>query len=1001
VLPRPSAEDVAFFEARVRPVLATNCASCHSGSMPASGLRLDVPALVGKGGARGLAVVPGKPDASLLVRAVRYADPNLRMPPAGKLPAEQIAALEEWVRRGAPVPASTALPPPVSDARPFSLAARRKHWAYQPVRRVPVPPVRDRGWVRNPVDAFVLAKLEAAGLRPAPPADRRTLLRRVTFDLTGLPPTPAEIDAFLADRSPNAYEKVVDRLLASPTYGERWARHWLDLVRYSETLGHEFDYDIPNAYQYRDYVIRALNRDVPYDQFLREHIAGDLLPVPRRDPRTGWNESIQGTGFWWLGEGKHSPVDVKQEQADRIDNQIDVFGKAFLAQTLSCARCHDHKFDPIPARDYYGLYGVLASSRYQQATLEPLSAFAESVRRCDAVRTTLPRRAIADAWQASLTSLPEVDLRAAMPAGAGAGRPPGYPLPPLDRWRSSGEAFSRVAQPGDLVLAGDPDRPALALIARPTAHSALRSRRLEGALRSPTFVIDRSFLHLKLSGVRGRLHVVVENFTLIRDPIYGALAQTIDTPEPTWRTIDVHLWEGRRAYVELSDGPLANLTQDPLSPPDEPSDAWLRLDGARLSDSSLPPTRTSSLAGKPMAEVRAALLGTLSRWAQDTLSAGDTDALDVLDRLLRAGVLDTRPLASAARALVAIDAGVPVPVRAPAMCDGNGEDEHVFLRGSYRTPGEIAPRLRPAFCFREASPAAPVAGSGRLELSQWIANPSHPLTARVLVNRLWEHHFGRGIVATPDDFGHMGERPTHPELLDWLAGQFVRPAKEGGAGWSLKAMHRLIVLSATYRMSSSAAAAGPSVERRDPANALLHRMPVTRLEAEAIRDAILAVSGRLDRTLYGPPVSVYLTEFTEGRGRPEQGPLDGGGRRSIYQAVRRNFLSPWMLAFDFPTPASTMGRRSVSNVPAQALAMMNGPFVREQAGVWASHLLAETTGATVGRRVALLYESAYGRPPSADEVEAARAFLGGRDDHASWSDLCHVLLNVKEFLFVR
>ncbi len=349
-----------FFETKVRPVLVEHCFGCHSANAAKlkGGLRLDSRAGLLKGGDTGPAVVPGEPGKSRLVAAINYADVGLQMPPKGKLPAAAIADLTAWVKMGAPWP-ETSVADASGSVQAFDLQKRKaEHWAWRPVRATPPPAVRDAAWPLSPVDRFLLAKLESAGLRPAPPADRETLLRRVTFDLTGLPPTPAEQDAFLADPSPGAFAKVVDRLLASPAFGERWGRHWLDLVRYAETRGHEFDYPVPDAHQYRDYVLRARNADVPYDRFVAEHVAGDLLPDPRHSA-DGADESVLGTGFWLLGEMVHSPVDLRQDQADRLDNMIDVFSKMFLGLTVACARCHDHKYDAIGTRDYYALMGVL------------------------------------------------------------------------------------------------------------------------------------------------------------------------------------------------------------------------------------------------------------------------------------------------------------------------------------------------------------------------------------------------------------------------------------------------------------------------------------------------------------------------------------------------------------------------------------------------------------------------------------------------------------------
>ncbi len=374
VAAEPSPHETEFFEKKVRPVLVEHCFKCHSerSEKIKGGLRIDSRAALLKGGDNGPALVPGSPEKSRLIEAISYKNADLTMPPKGKLPDAVRAALAAWVKMGAPWPSSGAATDTGTKAG-FDLARRRReHWCWQPVQAPPLPAVKDASWPRDPVDRFVLARLEEKGLRPAAPADRRTWLRRVTFDLTGLPPRPDEIAAFLSDSSPAAVEKVVDRLLQSPRFGERWARHWLDLVRYGESRGHEFDPNIPNAYQYRDYVIRAFNADVPYNQFVMEHVAGDLLPKPRRNPATAFNESIIGSGFWFLGEEVHSPVDIRQDQADRFDNRIDVFSKTFLGLTVACARCHDHKFDAISTKDYYALYGFLSSSSYRLARFDSL-----------------------------------------------------------------------------------------------------------------------------------------------------------------------------------------------------------------------------------------------------------------------------------------------------------------------------------------------------------------------------------------------------------------------------------------------------------------------------------------------------------------------------------------------------------------------------------------------------------------------------------------------------
>lgn len=1098
---KPNADGFEFFEKRIRPLLAENCYQCHGPEKQRNGLRLDSRAAILTGGDRGPAIVPGRPDDSRLIRAVRY-DDEPRMPPKGKLAEGQIADLAAWVRMGAPVPpakgdvASSIRP---SDA--YDLAERRRHWSYQPVRTVSPPSVKDTAWCRAPIDRFILARLEGAGLAPAPSADRRTLIRRVTFDLTGLPPTPAELNAFLNDKSPDAYERLVDRLLASPRYGERWGRHWLDLVRYAETLAFEFDYDLYNAWRYRDYVIRAFNDDLPYDRFVIEHLAGDLVSEPRRHPTERTNESIVATGFIWMGEGKQTPIDIRQEQAERIDNQIDVLGKAFLGQTLACARCHDHKFDAISTRDYYALAGYLRSSRYQQAFIDPPERIAEPARRLATLKADLRDRVTAEvvpAWldEANRASRYLLAARAARGGSvsdvarefgvdaarleqwiktlgqketsgsdhplfawsqlAGADARPAERLreelqaaerqasngecfddfggPDFRGWFLTGDAFGGgPARPGEVIVGERPKRP-VARLAFAGADSGLLSPRLQGEMRSRTFTIDKRFAHFRVSGQGGRVNLVIDGYTLIMNPIYGKLTITAADDRPTWRTMPVNRWLGERAFIEISDStiPMHGLNPPPSTarPPDRP-DGTIAVEQIVFSDDPNPPATPNRVSLKALDRSRGdvAALATayqeiivreLERWPVGEITS---DGVALVNWLFQNGLLDlpapaTGRLPQILSQYRAIEASLPAPSRAPALADGTGEDEYVFLRGNYRTPGERMPRRLPEVLLKDEAgsktdesgkygtdsslilpPSSFRDGSGRLNLARRFVNPSNPLLARVLVNRLWQHHFGEGIVRTPDDFGRMGQPPTHPELLDYLAAEFVRQ------GYSVKAMHRLMLLSSTYRQSSQTRRES---SEKDPENRLLHHMPVRRLEGEAIRDAILAVSGRLEQTMQGPSVLPYLTPHMEGRGRPNPGPLDGDGRRSVYINARRNFLTPMFVAFDYPTVFTTVGRRSTSTVPAQALTLMNDPFVVQQAGRWAARVLA-VPDRTGEQRVVDLYEGAFGRPPSAEERHDALDFLkrqstqygGNGDDPRAWADFCHVLINVKEFIFVN
>jgi hypothetical protein len=1078
--PRAGADSTAdgneFFEKKIRPILIDQCGKCHGGTKPKGKLSLTSREALLKGGDTGPAMVPGQPEQSLLIKAIRYTDDVLRMPPRSKLPDSQVTDLTAWVAIGAPWPNSAAVAGGPTGKETFNLKERRKHWAWQPLHAVTPPPVRSVTWTQSPIDAFILAGLEANGSTPAPPAERRSLIRRLTFDLIGLPPTPAQIDAFLADRAPDAYERLVERLLSSPHYGERWGRHWLDLVRFAETYGHEYDFDMPEAAAYRDYVIRAFNADIPYDQWVTEHVAGDLLDRPRRHAVDGFNESIIGTGFWFLGEAAHSPVDVRADQADHIDNQIDVFAKTFLGLTVACARCHDHKFDAISTNDYYALAGYLESSRMQRAFIDPperiepalrglqylhrqarLLAEAMTAKAMKQHIVNLPKYLAAeragrrngasvaelDQWTPAFRkpSLSQADhvfhpWTGLAPAGADltpeqfdakrrelvqglkalkthADQVAAKELPPLlgpgqpangaGEWFVTGDAFGPGPLPEpDVVLHADPQRPIQVVLAPGTIHSGLVAPQLKGVVRSATFTISKKNILYHVAGRQGRINLILDGLQLIRDPIYGGLTFGVDHGDAWhWHVQDVSMWLGQRAYVEIiDDGPGfvavdRILFSDDGPPALSPSRLLLRL----LDDAQV---RSAETLAKKYQDL---LLAIVNQWQSGELAqrVDGAERLALLNWFLEMGwgaagaaTDDGQRVAAMLARAGEIEGRLPEPRRALAMADGTGWNEHVFIRGNPRNLGEEVPRrLLEALAGDQPRPQH---GSGRLDLAHRLVDPANPLLARVLVNRLWQHHFGEGLVRSVDNFGVLGERPTNPALLDYLAAELIR------SGWSIKRLHRLLVLSNTYRMASRP---DPAEQARDPQNQRLHRMPLRRLEAECIRDAILAVSGRLDRTMYGPGIMPYLTPHMVGRGRPgASGPLDGGGRRSIYLSVRRNFLTPMFLAFDYPIPFTTMGRRSASNVPAQALALMNNPFVVQEAQRWGQRIAAEPA-MTTRQRIVWMYETAFGRPPDEAELREAQAFVGDSggsrvpsDSQESWGQLGHVLFNVKEFIFI-
>jgi len=1093
----PSAAELEFFEKNVRPILAEHCFKCHGPKKQEGGLRLDSKRALLTGGETEPAIVPGKPERSLLIDAINYGD-TYQMPPRSKLPKKAIDDLTRWVKIGAPWPAEVTKHEAADET--FELAKRRAdHWAWQPLSASQLPDVKTPDWAANAIDRYVLSKLEESGLTPAVPADRETLIRRVTFDVTGLPPTPDETLAFVNDDSPDAYERLVDRLLASPHFGERWARHWMDLVRYAETCGHEFDYPIPHAWRYRDYLIRAFNDDVPYDQFVVEHIAGDLLPNPRRNIRGGYNESIIGTGFWFLGEAIHSPVDVRGDEAGRIDNQIDVLSKTFLGLTLACSRCHDHKFDAISTRDYYAMAGYLQSSRRQQALLDPHGRIASSMQRLvglhrqgsRALNDSLPSvtsgdvetiaryllaarqltainasqrtqdkkpvseialeptlvRDVAKQFDVSVQHLDRWVMALTDDSIGGASHPlstwkllSAQPedkfvetvvaerdrvVPSIEaktaqnkrqstfedfsggdfsQWFATGEAFgSSPSQIGDW----DWRRGRPQIVAQGIAHSGLVANRANGVLRSKTFEITHPYIHYRLSGRASRIRLIIDGYVMdeYNRLLFAGISFDVNTKgEWTWHTQNVAKYVGHRAHIELIDHTVGFLAVDQISfSEDKSPQVKVKAIGHRVLDDPNVGSieRLASAYARVFAEALASARDhslnesetALLNWAikhrlLETISSGDRWYDSIATLRNQADVL--------ARAL-------PTPMMVLAMADGTGEDERVHIRGGHKTLGDVVPRrFFEALDGLEQRPAGPK--SGRMELARRVVDPKNPFVSRVFVNRLWHHLFGRGIVSSVDNFGVLGRPPSHPKLLDHLAMHFIEH------GWSMKCMVRTMLLSNTYQMSNQSSA---SAEQVDPNNELLHRASVRRIEGEAIRDAILLFSGEFDSRMFGPSVPVHLTRFMDGRGRPKtNGPLSGGGRRSLYAEVRRNFLPPLMLAFDTPIPFSTVGRRTVSNVPAQALILLNDDFVVEQSKVWARRMLSNADH-TPNQRINEMYATAFSRPPDSTERSAALEFLeqqGGLrglskadslKSEATWADLCHVLLNVKELIFLH
>lgn len=998
--------DDAFFENRIRPVLVEHCGKCHGmgeGAKVKGGLRLTSRQALLAGGDNGPAIVPGSPDKSRLISAIEYQDPDIKMPPKGKLPAQAVTDIQRWVAGGAPWPGGGGGAAVQKDGSIDIQARKARHWAWRPLAQPALP-----NGPGTPIDRLLAAARDSAGVRPAQPADRRTLLRRLSFDLTGLPPTPAETEAFARDMAPDALARQVDRLLASPRFSEHWARHWLDLVRYAETRGHEFDFPIPNAWQYRDYVIRALDGDVPYDRFVLEHLAGDILPEPRLAPGKGLNESVLGTGFYFLGEECHSPVDIRQDEADRIDNRIDVLGKAFLGLTIACARCHDHKFDAISTRDYYSLYGVLESSHYRQARFETAEGELAVGRELSLLREARTRQtgtALAGLLErlAAASGNPGEAIPSVAPApDFGSDSQPARVLVDYSRlgeggWLPDGPRFGSGPVPVGAISPGPGGTIAVNIVASarrdgfwpaPTDMPGTQAEpgrlsypRAGRTLSTPPFQIGSGKVHVLAMG-KGNLRACIGSYVMQKGPLHGEMVQTFDHPgQFKWLSMALERYAGLPCHIEFST--------------DEPGAALAMVvegDKPRAVPGTRQPIRN------PASLLRAAAMAAR---ASKPLAADPTEAAYLAGVLASPQGKDPA-LAAAVSAWqkdeAALARKIPGPsLLAPACLDSPGINERVFVRGSPRALGETVQRR-----YLEAldNSAFQGTGSGRLELARKVVDPSiSPMVPRVLVNRLWHHLMGRGLIASVDNFGELGDRfahEAHARLLDHLALDLIAD------GWSIKRAIRRIILTDAYAMASRPL---PDSATRDPGNLLFHSARIRRLGGESLRDTLLTLSGRLDTKRFGPPVPTYITPFQGGRGKPDSGPLDGDGRRSIYLGVRRNFLSSWMLAFDTPNPFSTVGRRTVSNVPAQALVLLNDPLVHQQARLWAGKSLKACGNQEPASRQMLA--EAFSRPAEPGELADASAFLGeqtrkpGTTPEDALTLLAQALINTKEFAYVR
>lgn len=869
-------ESDAFFETRIRPVLAEKCLSCHGPAKQTSGLRLDSLAAMLAGGDSGPALVPGKKDDSLLFQAAAHKGDASKMPPKNSrlvpLNPDQVADLGRWIDSGAHWPASASL-----SATGVTSSAER-HWAFQPLVKPPVvPTVADPVWQASPVDAFIAERLSKAGLRPSPPADRRTLIRRLTFDLLGLPPTPEEIRSYLADPATDdvATGKLVDRLLASPHFGERFARHWLDLARYSDTKGYVFTEDrrYPFAFTFRDYVIRSFNENRPYDKFIIDQIAADQVPA------TGDNRHLAAMGYLTVGRR------FLNNQADIIDDRIDLIGRSLMGLSIACARCHDHKFDPIPAADYYSLYGIFASSA------EPkegpiLETTGQSIKRQAFDKEMAEARGAVDTFLANKAT----ELKTEMTA-----RSAEYLAAAADL---DFEVLERGTKVDDLAL----------------------SRKLKPEL-------------VRLTGIRW------SNFLKEKSP------QT-DQAMLAWRD-------------------LASLKPETFA---REAEAKVK----NYSPGSMPPALLSILQANPpknRGELAAAYVKSLAAARPKVASAQPAEADKPLIALFESekGLLTFEPrnmerfvnraernkLRQLQMKIDSINATHPgAPVRAMVLNDNpQPTDPVIFVRGNPGRPGRKVPRQ--FLQLVEGDARKPFTkGSGRLELAQAIVSNDNPLTARVWVNRVWMYLIGKPLVESPSDFGMRSDPPTHPELLDHLAYQFMHSDK-----WQTKQLIRRIVLSQTYRQSSMPTAEADAI---DPENRLVHRANRKRLELEPMRDAILAASGRIDPTIYGPSVDVTVAPYS--------------ARRTVYALIERQNLDTFFRTFDFAGPDSSSPKRFITTVPQQALFLMNHPFVQEESSRFADRFARELKNSPEAA-VSQMAEVAWGRPMSKAEARSAMAFL--------------------------
>ncbi len=1020
----PSAQQVKFFETRVRSVLAENCFKCHGSEKQKGDLRLDSREAILMGGENGPAIVVGKPDESILIKAVRH-EGEIKMPKGEKnsvkLSPEKIEALTEWVKMGAPWPKGIQSQLSTSNAQRSTLNDQKTHWAYLPVAK-PVPPkVKNQKWIATPVDNFILAKLEKNRMKPSPTADRRTLIRRVYFDLIGLPPTPEEVDAFLSDKSPNAYEKIVNRLLASPRYGERWARHWLDVVHYADSHGHDQDRPRPNAWPYRDWVIRALNDDKPYSRFVQEQLAGDAI-FPD-DPEAITSLGFLAAGPWDESSQMHindDTIDKKIAQNLDRDDVVTVVGQTFLSSTINCARCHAHKFDPISQKEYYALQACFAGV---DRVDRPYDADA----RVHALRQRWQKEKTAiEIWQKDRSrgrldppSTAEIVGLAEWEKVLAASFAPWTVLDPVSATSAQGATLTK--QPDGSILSGGakPEKDTYTIVAN-TNLRGITAIRLE--------VLTDDSLAYKGPGRQDNGNLHLSEFRVGASPRANpddgkALKlqnPTADFNQQDWgieRAIDRKMQTAWGIYPEVGKSHFATFQLA------EPLDG----EGGTILTFTLEQQHGGGhLIGRPRLSITTTPYPLYHRALPPDLAKIITTPAGQRSEAQRAELLAVYRLEQIEKQLAAL----PTPSKVYAATSDFTPIKN-FKPAKTPRPifllkrGEVSQPLDPVApaALALATGLAPVLEMSdpndeavrRAALARWITDPRNPLTWRSIVNRVWHYHFGRGLVDTPNDFGKMGGTPSHPELLDWLAADF----RDNGR--SLKHLHKLIVTSATYQQSS---AQNEKFAKRDADNTLLWRMNRARLDAEQIRDAVLQIAGKLDLTMGGPSVMQFRYEDPNPDLTPKidytRFDLDSPAahRRSIYRYIYRTLPDPFMDTLDCPDPSQLAPKRNASLGALQAMAMMNDPFIVRMSEHIAERILArksetrnpnsEANSKTEARNAETqssyhpslfthLYLLTLGRPPTKDEVAALAAYAAKH----GLANTCRVLLNSNGFIFVN